>query len=292
MLRHPTTSDVATLVELVASRDVERLGIELLSVFGLPPVQFVNLAADLGCRYISSGLSAGPYNPHGYPSFSLRDDAVLRATMIAAMDERDVAISLGEGCLVRPQADVRTLDADLDVFAELGVTRINTVSLDPDRARSFDEFGILVEMAAERGIDTTIEASPGLTVGDLDTALAAIEHVGRPDFRLLIDTMHVVRSGSSADDVRTIDPNLIAYIQLSDATLTPRYDSYMEEAMYDRMVPGEGELPLRELLAALPDGLVISLEVPQRALAEAGIGPEERLGHCVKATRALLSEVH
>src|SRR5262245_31146217 len=71
----PTTSDVATLVELVASRDVERLGIELLSVFGLPPVEFVNLAADLGCRYISSGLSAGPYNPHGYPSFSLRDDA-------------------------------------------------------------------------------------------------------------------------------------------------------------------------------------------------------------------------
>jgi sugar phosphate isomerase/epimerase len=278
--------------EVIASGAVEQLGIELLSVFALPPVEFVNLAADLDCRYISTGLSAVPYNPHGYPSFSLRDDAALRAQMIAAMEDRGVAISLGEGCIVRPEAEARNLAADLDLFAELGVTRINTVSLDPDRARSFDEFGILVEIAAERGMETTVEASPGLTVGDLDTALAAIDHVGRPDFRLLIDTMHVVRSGSSADAVAALDPNLIAYVQLSDATLEPRFDSYMEEAMYERMVPGEGELPLRELLAALPDGLVISLEVPQRALAEAGVGPEERLGRCVEATRALLAEVH
>ena len=270
---------------------MERLGIELLSVFALPPVEFVNLAADLDCRSISTGLGAAPYNPHGYPSFSLRDDAALRAEMITAMDDRDVAIALGEGCIVRPHVDVRDLATDLDVFAELGVTLINTVSLDPDRARSFDEFGVLVEMAAARGMETTIEASPGLTVGDLDTALAAIDHVGRPDFRLLIDTMHVVRSGSSVGDVAALDPNLIAYVQLSDATLEPRFDSYMEEAMYERMVPGEGELPLRELLAALPEGLVISLEVPQRALAEAGVGPEERLGHCVAAARALLAEV-
>ena len=268
------------------------LGIELLSVFALPPVEFVNLAADLDCRFISTGLGPAPYNPHGYPPFSLRDDTALRAQMIAAMDDRDVAISLGEGCIVRPQVEVRDLAAELDVFAELGVTRINTVSLDPDRARSFDEFGVLVELAADRGMETTIEASPGLTVGDLDTALAAIDHVGRPDFRLLIDTMHVVRSGSTADDVAALDPTLIAYVQLSDATLAPRFDSYMEEAMYERMVPGEGELPLRALLAALPDGLVISLEVPQRTWAEAGVGPEERLGRCVEATRALLAEVH
>ena len=35
---------------------MDRLGVEFLSVFGLPPVEFVNLAADLGCHYISTGL--------------------------------------------------------------------------------------------------------------------------------------------------------------------------------------------------------------------------------------------
>ena len=140
-------------------------------------------------------------------------------------------------------------------------------------------------------METTVEASPGLTVGDLDTALSAIDHVGRPDFRLLIDTMHVVRSGSGADAVAAArpEPDRLRAAQRRDARTA--IDSYMEEAMYERMVPGEGELPLRELLAVLPDGLVISLEVPQRSLAEAGVGPEERLGRCVEATRALLAEV-
>jgi hypothetical protein len=40
-------------------------GIEHRTVFGLPPVEFVNLAADLGCRYIAIALSGSPYNPHG-----------------------------------------------------------------------------------------------------------------------------------------------------------------------------------------------------------------------------------
>ena len=53
---------------------MNRLGIENISVFGLPPVEFVNLAADLGCRYISIGLESIAYNPQGYPKFSLRED--------------------------------------------------------------------------------------------------------------------------------------------------------------------------------------------------------------------------
>ena len=83
---------------------LDQLGIEQLSVFGLPPVEFVNLAADLGCRYISTALTAIAYNPHGYAPFSLRDDAALRRAMLAAMDERDVSISLGEEMCIRDRA--------------------------------------------------------------------------------------------------------------------------------------------------------------------------------------------
>jgi hypothetical protein len=53
-------------------------------------------------------------------------------------------------------------------------------------------------------------------------------------------------------------------------------------------VPSEGELPLADYLAALPDGLVIGLEVPLRSQAELGIGPAERLRPCVAAARTLL----
>ena len=143
-----------------------------------------------------------------------------------------------------PNAEMRSFAVDLDVLAELGVPRINVVSLDPDLSRTFDQFAALTELAAQRSIETVVEPVPGLTVGDLPTALAARQHVGRSDFRLLIDTMHLVRSGSSAADLAAVDPEYIGYAQLNDTTLRPRIDNYMEEAMFERMVPGEGELPL------------------------------------------------
>lgn len=266
----------------------ERLGLEHQTVFGLPPVEFVNLAADLGCRYIAVGLSGGPYNPHGYQPYSLRDDAALRRRMLAAMRARGVSISLGEGFTVRPGGDISSSAADLDTLAELGVPKINTVSLDPDLSRSLDEFGLLTEMAAARGMETTIEFAPSLTVSDLGAALSAVRHVARPDFRLLIDTMHLVRSGHTAADLAAIDPGLIGYVQLSDNTIRQRGLVYREDSV-DRMVPGEGELPLREILAVLPPDVVIGLEVPMRSRAEAGEPTHERARRCVRAARHLLA---
>lgn len=265
------------------------LAVGFLSVFALPPVELVNLAADLGCQHISTIVQGQPLVPLDFPPFSLRDPA-LRKDLLAAMDDRGVTISLGDGFLVLPDADMRDFCADLDVLAELAVPRINVVSLDPDLSRSFDQFGALTELGAQRNIETDVEPVPGLTVGDLPTAVAALEHVGRPDFRLLIDTMHLVRSGSGATDLSALEPKHIGYAQLNDTTLEPRIDNYMEEAMYERMVPGEGELPLRDILSALPPDVVIELEVPRRSLALAGVSPIDRLRPCVEAARSLLAE--
>ena len=268
---------------------MEQLGIEHLSVFGLPPVSFVNLAADLGCRYIATGLTPFPYNPHGYDPFSLRDDASLRREMSAVMRDRGVSISLGEGCMVLPGADVSAYRADLDIMARLGITRISTVSLDRDLNRSFDQFGVLAEMAGARNMEVVLEPCPVLTVSDLGTALAALDHVRRPNFSLLIDAMHLVRSGSGAAELAALDPSLIGYVQLCDSLLDPVVPSYAEESLFERMVPGEGELPLRDILNILPAGRVIGLEVPMRAAAEAGIGPQDRLRRCVDGARRLLT---
>ena len=273
---------------------MDRLGIEFLSVFGLPPVEFVELAADLGCHYISTGLGPGPapFDPPPYAPFSLAEDPGLRREMIAAMSDRDVSISLGEGMLVHPGTDVHDHAPALEIMAELGIDRINTLSLDPDRNRAIDQFGALVEMAAALGMETTLETSPGFTPDDLPTALEILHAVGRADFRLLVDTMHVVRGGASPADVAALDPSLIGYVQLSDVPLVPTGQmSYYEEALFDRKVPGTGELPLLDILAAVPADVVIGLEVPNRADAEAGLGPHERLGRCVDAARDLLAQL-
>lgn len=183
-----------------------RLALGMLSVFGLPPIEFVDLAARLGCRHISVAIQGMPLVPLGYPPFSLKDDAAFRKDLLAAMDDRGVRISLGDGFLVRPGADVNALGSDLDVMAELGVPRINVVSLEPDLPRTFDQFAALTELAARRNIVTVVEPVPGLTIGDLATAMQAVDYVGREDFRLLIDTMHLVRSGSGQPSWRPSTP--------------------------------------------------------------------------------------
>jgi sugar phosphate isomerase/epimerase len=270
---------------------VTELALGFLNGFGLPPVDFVDLAADLGCRYISAVVQGVPLAPLGYSPFSLKDDPALRRDVLAAMQHRGVSASLGDGFLVLPDTDVGRFAADLDVLAELGVPRINVVSLDPNRARTFDQFAALTELAAQRSIQTVVEPVPGLTVGDLTTALAARDYVGRPEFRLLIDTMHVVRSGSNAADIAAVDPDYIGYAQLNDTTLQPRLDNYLEEAMFERMVPGEGELPLLDILSVLPPDVILEIEVPRRSLALAGVSPIDRMRPCVDAARRLLSEI-
>jgi len=264
---------------------MRRLGVEQLTVLGLTPVEFVNLVADVGCNCLSTGLSGMP----GYPPFSLREDTALRRDMKAAMRDRGVAISLGEGCIVRPGRDVRDLAADLDIFQALGAERINTTSMDPDRGRTLDQFATLAEMAAERNMQSSVELCPVLTINNLAAARAAIRHVGRKEFRMLLDTMHLARSGATAADIAALDVDMIGYVQLCDAPLKPRNPNYMEEATFDRMVPGEGELPLRDYLSVLPADVVLSLEVPSRTLEKAGLSIRQRLERCVKATRALLS---
>src|SRR5262245_30495967 len=98
---------------------MQRLGIEPLSVFGLPPVALVALAADLGLSHIAITLTAMP-NPYGYPPFSLRDDPALRRETIAALRDRGVRISLGDGFVVRKGVDIRDSARDIAIMAELG----------------------------------------------------------------------------------------------------------------------------------------------------------------------------
>ncbi len=55
------------------------LGLEFISVLAMPPVEFIELAADLGCDGVGMALAPFTANPHGYRAWSLRDDAGVAA---------------------------------------------------------------------------------------------------------------------------------------------------------------------------------------------------------------------
>jgi len=266
---------------------MRRLGIDCLSIFGLPPVPFVQLAADLGCDFITLGLPV-TYNPEDYPPYSLADPALQRE-LKAALRESGIALQVGEGYFLRSGLDMSAFAASLDTMAELGALFVNTLSVDPDLPRSLDQFSLFAEMAAARGMRSSLEFIPGSTLPNVAAGVAALRQVDRPDMKLVIDMMHLGRSGGTTADLPAIDPELIGYIQLCDCRIEPV--NQVHETMYERMAPGTGELPLHDILAALPRDIPVGVEIPQRSLSEAGLGPRERLTPCIAAARALLASL-
>jgi sugar phosphate isomerase/epimerase len=265
------------------------IGIESSSVFGLPPVEFVNLAADLGCDSISATLALRANNPLPYPAWSLRENPALRRNMKAAMRDRGIALALADATAIRPGAEIRDYASDLDLFADLGAERVGTVSFEPDLGRTYDQLALLVDMAQERGFKATVlEFVPGLAIPTLSAGLAALRHVGKPSLQLLADAMHLYRSGGTAADLVGLSAGLIGYAQICDYPLRPADDDYFEQATTERLVPGAGEIPLREFLLALPKDIPLGLEVPMLAAAKAGKSAHERLRPCVGALRGLL----
>ena len=274
---------------------MNNLGIDLISVLGMPPVQFIELAAELGCPNISLGLNQMDYNPFGFPRYSIPGDAGLRREVKAALAANGVTIALGENLAVLPDMDCRDMwQTSFDLLGELGVRQVNSVSFEPDFARNVDLYGQLAELAASRGVRVLAEFVPIFGIADMPATLELIGQVGHPNLGFIFDTMHAGRTGVTAEQIRAVPPELIGYIQLCDA---PRgqaeyafMDSgYMDEAMHERMAPGDGDMPLAEYLRALPLDRVISLEIPQRSAAEAGVSLRESLGRSIAATRDLLA---
>ncbi len=264
-----------------------RIGIEFISALGMPPPAFVALAADLGCRHI--GMALEPIvRLRKFSGWSLRDDAALRRDMIAAMQDRGVSISLGEGFVARPGIDLRDAGGDLDLLCELGVRRVGMISADSDHARALDQCAAFAELADARGLDSLLEFMPGLPIGNVQSAAAAIRHVGKPTFRVLIDTMHFFRSGSTLQQLAALAPEQIGYVQLCDVPRVSRHESYANEARFDRLAPGAGELPLLDFLAAVPGDVIVGLEVPMLDRAEAGMALQELLSGAVESTYELL----
>ncbi|WP_404480061.1 sugar phosphate isomerase/epimerase family protein [Novosphingobium sp. BL-52-GroH] len=265
------------------------LGLELLTVLGLGPVEHVTLAADLGCTAVSMGLVQLPerFNPHGYPGWSLRDDAGLRRELKAVLADRGVSISIAEGLGVSATLDATERAADMDLFAQLGALRVNAVDMGVERARAFDQLATLAAMAGERGMEFSIEFCPAFTIRSLAEALEAVRHIGEGQATVLIDSLHFFRSGGKVREIAELDPALIGHVQLSDAPRKAEGD-YMIEAMSGRMIPGQGELPMREFVEALPRGQVLGLEVPLMAAAQSGRAVRDYVGEIVTRTRELL----
>lgn len=266
-----------------------RLGLEYLSVFGMPVLDYAELAGRLECDFISLNFSGAANRLEPYPPECLRDDPALRQSLARKVRDLGLNICLVEGFAITPDISIDAYAADLEAAAEMGASVICAVSLDKDLERTFDQFCGLAEVGAQHGLIVTTEVGAGV-VRNLDTARAALTAVGHENFRLLLDTMHFFRRGATVEDLAAIPPASLAHVQLCDVPMPAQGNSYLEEALFERRGLGEGDLPLRSLIDALPEPLPLGLEIPIRSQYARGLSAFERLRPSIRLAREWLED--
>lgn len=183
----------------------------------------------------------------------------------------------------------------IDIGAELGAANVLCVSSDPDHARTAARLAMLCEHAAPAGIRVALEFGIFTEVRSLDQALAVLDRVAHPARALLLDPIHLDRSGTDVERIATVDPALLPYAQVCDARAQrpdpADFAAVIEDAVDLREQCGEGVLPLAAFRAALPPGTPLAVELRSRDLREAFPHPTLRAAQVARVTRAWLEQL-
>ena len=183
--------------------------------------------------------------------------------MKRAIKATGVVVNSADGFVLRDDTDMKRASAAVSLMAEMGARNINTMVFDSDLTRGFDRLCELTVIAQNAGIEVVLEFMPMSRIASLQDALHWISRTGSANIGLMVDQLHLAQSGGTPADLATIDPSLIRAAQLCDAAADMNSATYQRVAIYERMAPGDGELPVREFMAALPPGLTCTLEVPR-----------------------------
>jgi sugar phosphate isomerase/epimerase len=185
----------------------------------------------------------------------------------------DLGVSVFDTEFLRfePELPAGVPDGFLEVSARLGAKHVLVMSAEPEETRTVERVGDLCDRAAAHGLHVDLEFAIYTGVRTLEHAAHVAARVGRPNLSVLIDALHFSRSGGLPADVPEVDPALLRYAQICDAVAEqPAPDdtpALIREARTGRLLPGEGALPLADLVAALPATALIAIEAPCRATA-------------------------
>ncbi len=265
------------------------LSLSHLTVIELSPPEVVCAAAAAGFAYADLRLAKAVPTDNEYPMFG--DTPMMRETL-RRIEDTGVRVFDVELIRLRADTDVPSYERLLDAGRRLGAQHVKVAGDDPDRAIVTAKFAELCTLAARYGLIVDLEFTPWSGVDSLGAAVAVIEAAGAVNGRVLIDSLHLMRSGGRPDDVEGYERRHFDYLQLCDAPAARpgSLDAILQEARTERMVPGEGGLPLADLLSRFASSTPLSIELPLRALA-ATMPPAARAALAADGTRRFLASL-
>lgn len=244
------------------------LSLAFLTTFEVGPVEAVRIAAATGYQMVGLRiLPAAPGAEPGYPL--LDDDATLREVQAALAD---TGVKIGDVEIIRLKPE-----NDWDLFARfcarceaLGARHVLVAGDDPDMSCLTDSFARFCDIAAPHSLTADLEFMPWTAVPDLETALRIVENAERANGGVLVDALHYDRSATTLDQIAALPVHRVNYVQFCDGPypFDPSDAGLIRVARGERLLPGQGGIDLIGLAKAMPDGVTVSVEIPNRPLAE------------------------
>lgn len=259
------------------------IGIAHLTAINVAPLAFVEMAAAVGYAHV--GLRLHPAFA-GSPFYKIPVGTSLMRSIRSRLAETGLRVYDVEFITIDADLDLETLKPVLETAAELGAQRLSVCGDDADRGRMVATFARLCELAADHGMGVDLEMMPWRRVNTLEAAQHVVEAAQQANGAILIDALHLARSGGAPADLGLIEPSCIRSAHLCDAATNrpATMEALIQEARGGRLIPGNGGLPLHRLLAGLPDCTTLTVEVPN-----IGLVPEAHAWRVFQAAKRVLA---
>lgn len=158
----------------------------------------------------------------------------------------------------------------IDAAHDVGARNLLVVSDLPRTAegnqQTEQELSALVSLCSAAGMRVGLEYMAWTNPCTSADALRLAEATGAV---VLVDVLHHTRVGEGVNDLsRLAHSGRLGWVQVCDAPLQ-RPGDLIDEARHRRLPPGEGSLPIAELLSVIRTDVVLSVEVQSDTLAAA-----------------------
>lgn len=185
-----------------------------------------------------------PVNAIGFATWMVEDDGQRQSGLKQMREEMAMMADIGCPRIAAPAAGVKTPN--------------------PDLFKAGERYLQLLEMGKAVGVVPQLEIWGSSVFHHLGQALMAVAVAGDSAGRILPDVYHLFRGGSGFESLQMIDGRLIEIFHMNDYPGNiPR--ERMEDK--DRVYPGDGVAPLKDLVATLQEiggNQIFSLELFNR----------------------------
>ena len=261
------------------------LSLAHLTMVQASPPDLVAIAGRCGYRYVGLRLT----EVTGGDAWPIIQDKGLLSATQAEMAASGVGVLDVELVRLRPETKVDEFVPMLDTAAALGAKHVLTQGHDSDWDRLTANYAAFCDLAAVYGMTADLEFLTWTPMRGVAEASALIEAVDRDNAGLMIDTLHFSRSRCRPEELDAVPACRFHYIQIADAEgeIPDSTEGLIHTAREGRLMPGEGDLELREIIQHLPGDIPVAVEIPNSRLA-AQVSDEERARMAYVATVRLL----